>query len=104
MPQLIHPPVLSHFLYKAIFVSDESEIKTPSSVDSSASCTSSTNTASGNESTLSLPEWMTIGEHILLRRTNYSGTIAFIGTTEFASGVWIGIELDAPLGKRQKTF
>ena len=42
---------------------------------------------------------MTIGEHVLLRKSNYSGTIAFIGTIDFASGVWIGVELDAPVGK-----
>ena len=41
---------------------------------------------------------MTIGEHVLLRKSNYSGTIAFIGTIDFASGVWIGVELDAPVG------
>ena len=48
---------------------------------------------------LDLPEWMVTGESILLRQTNYSGTISFIGTTDFAPGIWIGIALDAPLGK-----
>ena len=42
---------------------------------------------------------MTIGEHVLLRKSNYSGTIAFIGKIDFASGLWIGVELDAPVGK-----
>jgi dynactin complex subunit len=41
---------------------------------------------------------MVCGESIILRQSNYSGIIAFIGATEFASGLWIGIELDAPLG------
>ena len=39
------------------------------------------------------------GERILLRKSNLSGTIAYIGTIEFASGIWIGIELDVPVGK-----
>lgn len=45
-----------------------------------------------------LPAWVVIGESILVRPYNYSGVIAYIGTTEFASGTWIGIELDAPTG------
>ena len=51
------------------------------------------------DANLDLPEWMVVGESILLRQTNYSGTISFIGMTEFAEGIWIGIALDAPLGK-----
>ena len=42
---------------------------------------------------------MVVGESVVLRQSNYSGIIAFIGATEFASGLWIGLELDAPLGK-----
>ena len=32
----------------------------------------------------------------------FSGKIAFIGPTEFATGIWIGIEMDSAIGK-QKT-
>jgi len=51
------------------------------------------------DSNLDLPEWMVCGESVILRQSNYSGIIAFIGATDFAAGLWIGIELDAPLGK-----
>lgn len=45
-----------------------------------------------------LPEWIVVGESVLIRPYNSSGVISFIGTTEFATGVWIGVELDAPTG------
>ena len=78
---------------------DESEMRSPASVDSSTSCTSSNNAASTNELATNLPEWMIEGERILLRKSNLSGTIAYVGPIEFASGTWIGIELDVPVGK-----
>ena len=84
--------------------SDESEIRSPASVDSSTSCTSSNNAASTNELASNLPEWMIEGERILLRKSNLSGTIAYIGTIEFASGIWIGIELDVPVGTCPSSF
>ncbi|GAB6029696.1 Kinesin protein 1B [Chamberlinius hualienensis] len=46
-----------------------------------------------------LPGWIAIGESVLTRPQNNPGVVAFIGTTEFANGIWVGVELDAPLGK-----
>ena len=46
-----------------------------------------------------LPEWIKIGESIQIRPSNNSGTIAYIGSTEFASGLWVGVELDTSQGK-----
>ncbi|XP_020290854.1 kinesin-like protein KIF13A isoform X1 [Pseudomyrmex gracilis] len=47
----------------------------------------------------SLPDWVVVGESVLVRPYSYSGVIAYVGPTEFASGAWIGVELDAPTGK-----
>ena len=46
-----------------------------------------------------LPDWVIVGESVLVRPYSYSGVIAYVGPTEFASGTWIGVELDAPTGK-----
>ncbi|XP_076261045.1 kinesin heavy chain 73 isoform X3 [Rhynchophorus ferrugineus] len=50
-------------------------------------------------SDIPVPEWVAIGESVLIRPYNSSGVIAYIGETEFAAGTWIGVELDAPKGK-----
>ncbi|KAJ3639965.1 hypothetical protein Zmor_003291 [Zophobas morio] len=46
-----------------------------------------------------VPEWVVLGESVLIRPYNSSGVVAYIGGTEFAAGTWIGVELDAPKGK-----
>ena len=51
-----------------------------------------------------LPEWVVVGESILVRPYNWSGLISFVGPTQFASGTWIGVTLDAPTGKKVLTF
>lgn len=46
-----------------------------------------------------LPGWVVVGESVLVRPYSYSGVIAYVGPSEFASGTWIGVSLDAPTGK-----
>ena len=43
-----------------------------------------------------VPDWIVVGESVLIRPYNSSGVISFIGATEFAAGIWIGVELDTP--------
>ncbi|XP_069678556.1 kinesin-like protein KIF13A isoform X3 [Periplaneta americana] len=45
------------------------------------------------------PDWVVLGESVLIRPYNSSGVVAYIGGTDFAGGTWIGVELDAPTGK-----
>lgn len=51
-----------------------------------------------------VPDWIVIGESVLIRPYNTSGVISFIGSTDFAGGTWIGVELDAPTGKIKFLF
>jgi len=48
-----------------------------------------------------LPAWLRVGESVHVRPGYSSGCVAFVGRTEFAAGVWIGVELDAPTGERE---
>lgn len=48
-----------------------------------------------------LPDWVIVGESVLVRPYSYSGVIAYVGPTEFAPGTWIGVELDAPTGMNE---
>lgn len=42
---------------------------------------------------------MKVGSRALVKDKNLEGTVRFIGTTTFAPGKWIGIELDDAKGK-----
>ncbi|XP_017287903.1 kinesin-like protein KIF13B isoform X2 [Kryptolebias marmoratus] len=45
-----------------------------------------------------LPEWLKEGEFVTVG-TNKSGTVRFVGPTDFAEGTWVGVELEVPAGK-----
>ena len=48
----------------------------------------------GETAAESSPEWLKVGESIQLRPSNQSGVIAYLGPTQFAGGLWVGVELD----------
>lgn len=56
---------------------------------------SSTTTAGGLEGTAKLHE----GSQVLLTSSNEMATVRYVGPTDFASGIWLGLELRSAKGK-----
>jgi len=46
-----------------------------------------------------IPDWLLVGESVQVRPSNNTGVVAYLGRTEFASGTWVGVELDTHQGK-----
>lgn len=42
-----------------------------------------------------------MGDRVIVSssRGSKAGTLRYVGVTEFATGVWAGVELDDPIGK-----
>ncbi|XP_026778411.3 kinesin-like protein KIF13B [Pangasianodon hypophthalmus] len=45
-----------------------------------------------------LPDWLKEDEYVTVG-SNKNGTVRYIGPTDFAEGIWVGVELDVPAGK-----
>ncbi|XP_069438987.1 CAP-Gly domain-containing linker protein 4 isoform X3 [Ovis canadensis] len=56
---------------------------------------SSSSTAGGLEGSVKLHE----GSQVLLTSSNEMATVRYVGPTDFASGIWLGLELRSPKGK-----
>ncbi|XP_066269201.1 kinesin-like protein KIF13A isoform X7 [Branchiostoma lanceolatum] len=49
-------------------------------------------------SVIEVPPWLGVGEYVSVGRDKH-GVVKFVGETEFASGMWVGVELDIDTGK-----
>ncbi|XP_062267616.1 kinesin-like protein KIF13B isoform X1 [Platichthys flesus] len=52
----------------------------------------------GDVTSIIIPEWLKEGEFVTVG-TNKSGTVRYVGPTDFAQGTWVGVELEVPAGK-----
>ncbi|XP_019376445.1 PREDICTED: kinesin-like protein KIF13B [Gavialis gangeticus] len=53
---------------------------------------------SDSEDANEIPDWLKEGEYVTVG-TNKTGTIRYVGPTDFQEGMWVGVELDLPSGK-----
>ncbi|CAI5771486.1 KIF13B isoform X1 [Podarcis lilfordi] len=53
---------------------------------------------SDSEETNEVPDWLKEGEYVTVG-TNKTGTVRYVGPTDFQEGTWVGVELDMPSGK-----
>lgn len=52
----------------------------------------------GDAASIVLPDWLKVGEFVTVG-PNKSGTVRYVGPTDFAEGTWVGVELEAPAGE-----
>lgn len=52
----------------------------------------------GDTAAAVLPDWLKEGEFVTVGG-NKSGTVRYVGPTDFAEGTWVGVELEAPAGE-----
>uniref|UniRef100_A0A8D0L322 Kinesin family member 13B n=1 Tax=Sphenodon punctatus TaxID=8508 RepID=A0A8D0L322_SPHPU len=53
---------------------------------------------SDSEEANEIPDWLKEGEYVTVG-TNKTGTVRYVGPTDFQEGTWVGVELDLPSGK-----
>ncbi|RYH31345.1 hypothetical protein EON65_02880 [archaeon] len=84
------------------FSSSTNSVTSVTSVNSISSNSSTNNDTSGRDpSTPSKPITLNMRVQVLGLKlsTAPTGTVRFVGPTTFAAGMWIGVELDQPVGK-----
>lgn len=55
----------------------------------------------GDSAATIVPDWLKEGEFVTVG-TNKSGTVRYVGPTDFAEGTWVGVELEVPAGEQNR--
>lgn len=56
----------------------------------------------GDSAATPVPDWLKEGEFVTVG-TNKSGTVRYVGPTDFAEGTWVGVELEVPAGEQTRS-
>ncbi|XP_056336681.1 kinesin-like protein KIF13B isoform X2 [Danio aesculapii] len=84
--------------FKGILREEEEEGKNMESLSALNDSQEKLEILSDSEESLEAPDWLKEGEYVTVG-TNKTGTVRYVGQTDFAKGVWVGVELDVPAGK-----
>ncbi|KTF79189.1 hypothetical protein cypCar_00014510 [Cyprinus carpio] len=76
---------------------EESKTKLSNSLSSLSESQERLEMLSDSEESLEIPDWLKEDEYVSVG-TNKTGTVRYVGPTDFAKGVWVGVELDVPAG------
>ncbi|XP_035660048.1 kinesin-like protein KIF13A isoform X9 [Branchiostoma floridae] len=66
--------------------------------DNLSVCSGDSRPDSRRGSVIEVPTWLGVGEYVSVGRDKH-GVVKFVGETEFASGPWVGVELDLDTGR-----
>lgn len=57
----------------------------------------------GDSDDSAIPDWLHVGARVLVKDKGLEGTARFVGSTHFAPGIWVGVELPTAQGKNSGT-
>lgn len=76
---------------------EEGKVKLSNALSSLSESQERLEILSDSEESIETPDWLKEGEYVTMG-TNKTGTVRYVGPTDFAKGVWVGVELDVPAG------
>jgi len=72
-------------------------------LDVSEQFSQTSSTSGDSQEQMAVPDWLRVGSTVLVQPGHQSACVKYIGQTEFAQGVWVGVTLDTAKGENDGT-